>query len=502
MVLHMEQVTIHYEKYQFEEVLSDICGLLNSGGGRILIKEDKKNQCHNECNTMIKKMLVNYFIELCIGSGTAITTQSINLSEYVSFIQRNYKKNVTTSIIVKAYNKKKGIIVFNFEDYFYYFFNDKKLKIVWGSDFNKPFIFQLLRDHKWALPHSYENNLYEYAIFLLNSRESTHNNNVTFRWLDGLNHIEHYYKYMSLDSALECLKNNNICFNQPSNWDDKYESRFYNANYIDNKGTDVTMPKSYACCFTSKQDNEAAWSIYSHNQQSDKSIVVEFKLNARELHRQLLTNLKDSVIYIGLVKYWDKKIIDNIHKQKIPINDLFIRAKESDNPYYYHFFDGFSKDHFFSLMLLKRDAFEHEQEIRIFVVPNSQESTQKYTLVNINWIDLIEQVRIDSKCPPEKKEELQKALSKLYFEKKAAIDAGCKKHQRNNKDIKVFLEKNLVFSDKYNGDVKNLNNKPKTILSKYFSELEERIKLISFNVYSQNLQDNARLTITLNNYQR
>lgn len=39
------------------------------------------------------------------------------------------------------------------------------------------------------------------------------------------------YKYMDIETAILCLKNNNIRFVEPTLWQDKYESRFYTADY-------------------------------------------------------------------------------------------------------------------------------------------------------------------------------------------------------------------------------------------------------------------------------
>ena len=187
-------------------------------------------------------------------------------------------------------------------------------------------------------------------------------------------------------------------------------------------------------------------------------------MNFEELYRQLTTNLSNCVLYIGLVKYLDKRIIDHIHEPQRAIDEMFIRAKESDNPYYYHFFREFSIDHFLNLMLLKRDAFEHEHEIRLFIVPNSQESVEKRKFVELNWVDLIEQVRIDCHCSDKEKEKLQKALNQLYTQKKKAISSN-------------------------NNDNEELNDD--------FTTSYERINPISFDIYSSDLTHNSILTINI-----
>ena len=57
-----------------------------------------------------------------------------------------------------------------------------------------------------------------------------------------------------------------------------------------------------------------------------------------------------------------------------------------------------------SLLLLKRNAFLHEQEIRYFLIPDSEEikNNNKGTLkpidIPINWGEIIWGIRIDAQC--------------------------------------------------------------------------------------------------------
>ena len=71
------------------------------------------------------------------------------------------------------------------------------------------------------------------------------------------------YKYMDIETAIKCLKGRNIMFVEPILWPDKYESRFYTANYskIVKDFNNIT-PKLYACCFTFSRASEAAWKTY------------------------------------------------------------------------------------------------------------------------------------------------------------------------------------------------------------------------------------------------
>lgn len=318
-------------------------------------------------------------------------------------------------------------------------------------------------------------------------------NKVFAKWLDGFKQFDYYYKYMSYNSALLCLNNNNICFSQPSNWDDQYEKRFYDACYLKkDKRNIINLPRLYACCFTSKQDNEAAWKIYSHSNSDSK--VVEFKLNFRKLYEQLLIHLKDCVLYIGSVKYRNKKIIDNLHLRKITIKEWLNKAKESDNPYYFYYFDDFSNECFLELMLLKRDAFEHEKEIRLFVVPNSRDSSGKIKLVSINWIDIIEEIRISDNCTIKEKNDLQYLLNQLLENKKKEFNMGLNKCMEEGGDIKRYLSNTFVHSDWDNGTEEDYRKGIAERIDDYFTNLKIKIQLIDYNIYTS---DDHNLEIIL-----
>ena len=154
-------------------------------------------------------------------------------------------------------------------------------------------------------------------------------------------------------------------------------------------------------------------------------------------------------------------------------------------------------------MLLKRDAFEHEKEIRLFIVPNSQESVKDSIAVDLNWIDLIEQVRIDKRCTDEEKESLKQELNRLFKKKKSLIKKGLKKYKNDYYTLNEFLSDSFVSNSMYyelgdDSKLKFYTNLDRNIES-YFSNLHERITPIEFDVYSSDLpeESNQNLIIDL-----
>ena len=274
--------------------------------------------------------------------------------------------------------------------------------------------------------------------------EIRNKNNVDFEIIGELNNSSALYKYMDLESALLCLekrikgsiveKTPNLRFVEPTSWDDQYEGRFYNACYkhddeyvncVDVESREA--PFLYACCFSSKRENEAAWVLYSHNRTGLASRCVEFKLNRVKLREQLVKNLKDCCVYIGPVKYLNKEKIDHIHEKEIGKNNL-------PNEDYDKYFRPFIKECYLNLLLMKRSVFEHEKEVRLFVIPNDEvekEKTRrgsdgkfsenvkpKSMLVDIDWTEVIEEVKIDRNCSEYEIKLLQDKLNILAEDKK------------------------------------------------------------------------------------
>lgn len=208
----------------------------------------------------------------------------------------------------------------------------------------------------------------------------------------------YYYKYMSLESALQCLEHSTLRFAEPTSWPDKYEGHFYKAEI---KGTNSSSynPPLFGCCFTYRKDNEAAWKLYSYDKKGLDSRCVEFKLDKIVLRKKLkewLSNPSNKyTLYEGCVEYLEAQKIDNLPKP-------LIKRGQDDVPNELHhaFFDNFSLEKYLNLMLLKRNAFLHEQEVRFLLVPNDYSNFTKTESepvdIHIDWSDIIIDIRIDA----------------------------------------------------------------------------------------------------------
>lgn len=197
------------------------------------------------------------------------------------------------------------------------------------------------------------------------------------------------YKYMDIETAIKCLKGRNIMFVEPILWPDKYESRFYTANYskIVKDFNNIT-PKLYACCFTFSRASEAAWKTYSYEKTGLASRCVQFRINKRLFREALNMHAKDNdcKIYEGPIDY---SLTDNqINRLHLPSSGYLYDSIFNNN---------FSFHNYLSLLLIKRQAFNYENEYRYFIVPNDGKANDRI-FPTIPWSSMIVDVKVDKKC--------------------------------------------------------------------------------------------------------
>lgn len=404
----MENKNLEYKLKYSKYALTSICAFLNSDGGKILIGFNDTGELvgiekPNDINVRITKDIDRFFSKF---------TDKINIRINQSFIE----------ITVEKSDKEHGYAYLsdsNGNKFFYFRIGEKNIKT----------------DEEHA-PYWETVSLYDLPVFKeyapsdnkkkIPYKQLLSDKNVSFEQIGKLPYGNFFYKYMDLESALLSLSKNveksqkpNLRFVEPSFWDDQYEGRFYNAIYDGNKEDTIKTPFLYACCFSSKRENEAAWILYSHNKKGLASRCVEFCLNRNKLREELSKNIDNGMsLYIGTVKYENKEIIDNLHLPNIGDDN-------HKNSNYYKYFANFTLQSYLNLLLLKRPTFEHEKEVRIFIIPNigKQKSRRNNSgeleknadpiFINIDWVNVIEEIKIDKNCSNYEKELLQEKIYNL-----------------------------------------------------------------------------------------
>lgn len=235
------------------------------------------------------------------------------------------------------------------------------------------------------------------------------------------------HKHMSLENALSTLNDQKLWFANPTIWKDPFESRFIQADY-DNGGTLMRFPwegRVYCACFTETAASEAYWFPYSQSQMG-----IEFKINRSELFNQLeLLNGYD--IYIGKVEY---------------MKTSSIKGSISSIPFQAPYPDVGSNEFWARLLLLKRNAFKYEDEVRVILVKNSNDGNHpkgKSVKFKCENTTLIESVVLD----PNIEKNTEKLLKDVFRNTYKFIDIKDVKGKTHHRVVKsqLYQEKERVM---------------------------------------------------------
>lgn len=195
------------------------------------------------------------------------------------------------------------------------------------------------------------------------------------------------YKYMTMETALECLENGTLRFVEPVKWPDQFEGLYYKAKYTKVDPADRVPKKLVACCLAQNKACEAAWNQYTYEGKGLSSLCVQFVMNRKELQGELdkYAVKEDMKVYEGLVDYsHDDFTIENIKSKKNALHDVF--------------FKDFSLVKYLNILLLKRKLFYYESEVRLFLINNDQTHHVDTRDVPINWGKVLKKILLTSKA--------------------------------------------------------------------------------------------------------
>ncbi len=198
-----------------------------------------------------------------------------------------------------------------------------------------------------------------------------------------------FYKYMDMETAIKCLSNSSIRFVEPSSWQDKYERRFYKADYSKIPDGNGNSPFLYAHCVTTKRNNAAAWQIYTYGKVGLGARCVQFVIDKKAFRSQLLSSLDQTYsIYEGEASYLSTEEINALHKK--------------DSLHYDDIFINYTLEKYLSLLLVKRNDFIFEEEVRLFIIPNKTNvkntHNPQYVDITVDWPKVLKEIRVDSSC--------------------------------------------------------------------------------------------------------
>ena len=201
---------------------------------------------------------------------------------------------------------------------------------------------------------------------------------------------------MTLEAFLTSLYCRTWRFFEPSKWNDKFEQRFYCANYTIPTAIGNT-PQLFATCVTRERNSEAAWKVYSHGQGLGAR-CLQLELDTVELRKQLRAT--GYQFEEKSIEYIPENVILDLHKKR--------------KPYYKKYFTPFTLDSYLRLLSLKRNAYAYEKGLRLFIIPHNGKLRNKGKKaqamdIKIDWKNVIKRVRVDKKCSDAELASIQRA---------------------------------------------------------------------------------------------
>jgi hypothetical protein len=182
---------------------------------------------------------------------------------------------------------------------------------------------------------------------------------------------------------LDLLRTRKNALVKPRLWDDPFENFFLRARGRGPEGETISMESLaedwYGQCWTLKEDTDAMWRIYSHCKEG-----VKVRTTIRKLFDSFYDGsdkFADLKFLIGKVQYWKESDIVDFMSSVHFYNDVALGGQAT----------GFAK-----LLCVKREAFEHEREVRLlFQDLDPKRSTGNVTLFDFDVNAIIEDVVID-----------------------------------------------------------------------------------------------------------
>lgn len=193
---------------------------------------------------------------------------------------------------------------------------------------------------------------------------------------EGLNPEDKVYRYISLIQFLYFIENNKTYLTRISSWEDTWEAPIRKIPTQHDNGK-IEFPLYCASmdlfgqCWTQKKESDAMWRIYS-------PLKDGIKIGTSIKKFELIEGLKHSAIH--KVLYYGNLKEGLEHTKNI---------------------SGFSK--IFADGLIKRDAFEHEKEVRLITrnderMIGKQINEDNYVEFKLEYKDFLEEIVIDPRA--------------------------------------------------------------------------------------------------------
>lgn len=225
--------------------------------------------------------------------------------------------------------------------------------------------------------------------------------------LNNLDREQKIYRIFTLSRFEEMIQKQELVLVRPSMWDDPFENFFLNVNVIDANGELGSLQSIkdswYGQCWTTNEDTDAMWRIYSPNKDGVRVSTTVGKLfDAIYDENDKWASLK---YFIGKVEYKTKQEISEFMQ----------------NTSFWSVAIGGQNDGFARLLCVKREAFAHENEVRILISKTPEEMKKDNSCIfkiKIDFENLFEDICLDPRLP---ENEYQKLRCRLQVNTQLSI---------------------------------------------------------------------------------
>lgn len=163
------------------------------------------------------------------------------------------------------------------------------------------------------------------------------------------------YRYWSLNRLKDLIKNKKLIFVNPVFWEDSLDRLFIETDY---SSLGFKQPTIYCLCFNTNIVSEKIhWRLYKTKEQ----LLVRSSFRTEVLFKviQRFAEVNKFKVYFQPVNY------------SLTENEI-VKLNATKNKNHEQYFGNFSQDKYLELLSLKPNIYEHENELRIFLVPKTR----------------------------------------------------------------------------------------------------------------------------------
>jgi len=211
------------------------------------------------------------------------------------------------------------------------------------------------------------------------------------------------YRIFPLKRIQEMFATRELVLVKPRMWEDPFENFLLRRKAVEPDGVEVGLDSIaeswYGLCWTFKADSDAMWRIYSPEKGG-----VRVKTTIRKLAAALWepANPFSGVKYfIGEVQYWSREQVEDF-LSRITFVDISIGGHN----------DGFAET-----LLIKREEFRHENEVRILAFADDHDKRSDGDLyrVPIDPHELIDEICVDPRLDEDETAKMMDEINALGY---------------------------------------------------------------------------------------